>query len=79
MQRVSPERVRAPQAKGSEINSPELTGAEQCGPHRACCAQQTNPLASLTLTFLQPWPEHPEASPAPSVTMAFVEGSFCPF
>lgn len=75
MQRASPERVRASKAKGNEIKSPEVAGAEWCSPHMTCSAQQTpcHSLSSLTLTFLQTWLEHPEAAPAPSVTVALVE------
>lgn len=72
MQGASPERARASKAKGNEIESPEATGAAWC---TTCSAQQTpcHSLSSLTLTFLQAWLEHPEAAPAPSVTMALVE------
>lgn len=77
MQRAFPERVRALKAKGSEMASTEVTGANWCGPHRTCSAQQTPLLFSYLINSSLP-PDLARTTrgcPAPSVTMTLVEVS----
>lgn len=80
MQRGFPERVRALKAKGSEMASTEVTGANWCGPHRTCSAEQTPLLFSYIInSYLPPdLARITQGCPSPVCDNDTCRSQFCP-
>lgn len=81
MQRASPERVRTLKAKGNEIASPEVAGAEWCGPRRTALLNRPpcRSLTSLTLNLPPDLARTASGSHSPTCDSGTCRCQFYPF